>query len=337
MRARTVVLTAGITAVLAVGGTAYGAIAGGPVDSGGVVHGCFTNAEVHGSHALILQDAGSTCPKGTTAVSWNEQGAAGAAGPAGPSGPAGPAGPGGNPGAQGLAGPAGPDGPAGPAGTSSLDALTGTVCNAGSPAQGTLKVSFANGGAVSISCVPTALETLTASVSGGDGNDTIVSSPAGVDCGPGLASPACSAQFPIGYSVTLTAQPDGSDTFLGWSGGGCSGTSTSCTVTMNSSTSVTGTFGSQKLLSVAVENNSANGAVSVVVGTPGNETHLGELGPGNSASFQAAEPDGTIITITATLVRGTVVNDWGGACAGDTSDTCNVTMSANQSVTLTLN
>src|SRR5450755_3184735 len=132
MRARTVVLTAGITAVLAVGGTAYGAIAGGPVDSGGVVHGCFTNAEVHGSHALILQDAGSTCPKGTTAVSWNEQGAAGAAGPAGPSGPAGPAGPGGNPGAQGLAGPAGPDGPAGPAGTSSLDALTGTVCNAGS-------------------------------------------------------------------------------------------------------------------------------------------------------------------------------------------------------------
>jgi hypothetical protein len=50
----------------------------------------------------VLQDADTTCPKGTTAVTWNQQG---------PTGPAGQQGPKGDTGAQG---PAGNDGAAGP-------------------------------------------------------------------------------------------------------------------------------------------------------------------------------------------------------------------------------
>ena len=84
MRTRTVLLATGATIALTIGGTtAYAAVAGGPVDSGGVVHACFTNAAIKGSHAIVLQDAGTTCPSGTTAVTWNQQGPAGATGAVG--------------------------------------------------------------------------------------------------------------------------------------------------------------------------------------------------------------------------------------------------------------
>lgn len=74
MRTRMVLVATGAAATLAIGGTAYGAVAGGPVDSSGVVDGCYANLAIKGSHALVLQDAGTTCPKGTTAVTWNQQG-----------------------------------------------------------------------------------------------------------------------------------------------------------------------------------------------------------------------------------------------------------------------
>jgi hypothetical protein len=48
----------------------------GHVDSV-VIHGCWTNMERHGSHAFVLLKAGASCPKGTTMVSWNQQGPAG--------------------------------------------------------------------------------------------------------------------------------------------------------------------------------------------------------------------------------------------------------------------
>jgi hypothetical protein len=80
-----------------------------PVDSSGVIHGCWTSAGLNGSHVFVLQNAGTSCPRGTTAISWNERGPAGATGPSGPAGPTGPAGP---------SGPAGPTGPAGSTGSS---------------------------------------------------------------------------------------------------------------------------------------------------------------------------------------------------------------------------
>src|SRR5260370_14484387 len=68
------------------GGAAYAVIAG-PVDSGGVIYGCYTNAQIHGSHALVLQDTGTSCPSGTTAIQWNQTGSQGPEGPQGPAGP----------------------------------------------------------------------------------------------------------------------------------------------------------------------------------------------------------------------------------------------------------
>lgn len=80
-RLRRIVITGAAALALAAGGTAAGAaIAAGPVDSSGVIHGCWTNAAINGTHAFVLQDAGTNCPKGSTAISWNQQGPAGAPG-----------------------------------------------------------------------------------------------------------------------------------------------------------------------------------------------------------------------------------------------------------------
>jgi hypothetical protein len=69
------VIAAVVTVLVVAGGTAAYAtvIATTPV-SGGVIYGCYTNAAVNGSHVVVLQNAGTTCPNGTTAISWTEQG-----------------------------------------------------------------------------------------------------------------------------------------------------------------------------------------------------------------------------------------------------------------------
>ena len=55
----------------------------------------------------------------------------------------------------------------------------------------------------------------------GTGTGTVVSSPAGINCGP-----SCSQTFGAGAVVTLTATPTAGSVFTGWSGGGCSGAGT---------------------------------------------------------------------------------------------------------------
>ena len=61
----------------------------------------------------------------------------------------------------------------------------------------------------------------------------MTSTPSGIDC-PG----SCTASFPSGTAVVLTATPDGGSTFTGWSGG-CTGTGT---CRLSASATVTATF-----------------------------------------------------------------------------------------------
>ena len=63
----------------------------------------------------------------------------------------------------------------------------------------------------------------------------------GLNCYSGTNT-GCSANFAEGTQVTLTATAGPGETFTGWSGGGCSGTST-CVVTVNAATTVTAAFG----------------------------------------------------------------------------------------------
>ena len=132
---RPVIVAGAVTLMLAAGTTVATAAvmsSASPVSGSGVIDGCWTNAEINGSHVIVLQDQGTSCPKGTTAISWNESGPPGPTGPAGPAGPTGPAG------AAGPAGPAGPTGPAGP-GITSLDQLGGLSCDSG---EGTVQVTY---------------------------------------------------------------------------------------------------------------------------------------------------------------------------------------------------
>ncbi len=70
----------------------------------------------------------------------------------------------------------------------------------------------------------------------GTGTGTVTSSPAGINCGAD-----CSETLVDGTSVTLTAAPATGSSFAGWSGAGCSGTST-CTVIMSAARAVTAQF-----------------------------------------------------------------------------------------------
>jgi hypothetical protein len=68
------------------------------------------------------------------------------------------------------------------------------------------------------------------------GNGSVVSTPAGISCGT-----VCTASFAANTSVTLVATPAAAQRFRGWSGA-CSGTGTSCTVTLTAATSVGAAF-----------------------------------------------------------------------------------------------
>jgi hypothetical protein len=82
MKASKIVTTGAAAVGLLAAGTAAGAAVAGPVGSNGVIHGCYTPAGGNG-YDLRLQNAGTNCPRGSTAISWNQKGRPGPAGPAG--------------------------------------------------------------------------------------------------------------------------------------------------------------------------------------------------------------------------------------------------------------
>jgi hypothetical protein len=70
----------------------------------------------------------------------------------------------------------------------------------------------------------------------GTGSGTVASSPAGIDCGFD-----CSASFPAGTEVILTATAAFDSYFVEWSGTDCVGTD-SCSVDLSTSRFVQATF-----------------------------------------------------------------------------------------------
>jgi hypothetical protein len=81
----------------------------------------------------------------------------------------------------------------------------------------------------------------------GDGSGSVTSSPAGISCGSD-----CTETYDAVTGVTLTATPQGGSIFAGW-GGACTGSSTTCTLTMNASKSVTATFTNKLITTTATE------------------------------------------------------------------------------------
>jgi uncharacterized protein YaiE (UPF0345 family) len=134
----------------------------------------------------------------------------------------------------------------------------------------------------------------------GTGSGVVTSSPSGLDCGS-----TCQKIYDPSTVVTLVASHEAGSNFMGWSGGGCSGTG-SCTVTMNGDTTISVLFQSQsQSLSFAV---AAGAHHTVAVASDGTlwawgYNYRGQLG------------DGTTIDKSSPVQVGTDT-DWASVAAG---------------------
>ena len=160
------------------------------------------------------------------------------------------------------------------------------------------------------------LRTLTVARAG-TGSGTVTSSPVGISCGA-----TCTATFPANSVVTLTAVPAAGSTFAGWSGA-CTG-SGACQVTMSAAQSVTATFTLNTVRHALTVTRAGNGG-GAVTSSP--------AGINCGATCSATFPANSVVTLTAVPATGSTFAGWTGACSG--SGSCQVTMSAAQSVTAT--
>jgi YVTN family beta-propeller protein len=137
-----------------------------------------------------------------------------------------------------------------------------------------------------------------------------------------VTSNQCASGFAGGTSVTLTASANAGSMFSGWSGGGCSGTS-SCVIDLTKDTTVSATF--TVIPSFLLTVTDAGTGSGTVTSNPSGINCPDAC----SASFQS----GTQVVLTAAPATGSAFSGWSGACSG--TGTCTVTMSAAKSVTAT--
>lgn len=155
-----------------------------------------------------------------------------------------------------------------------------------------------------------------------DGTGTGSVTGQGVNCGDD-----CTELYVKDKPLVLTATSTESSIFMGWSGGGCSGTE-NCTITMNQNQNVTATFN--------INNNIGNNKFRLTVnktGTgTGNVTGQG-ISCGNDCSKEYLE--NTEITLSANATAGSSFIGWTGACSG--TENCNITITQHQNVTAIFN
>jgi hypothetical protein len=150
----------------------------------------------------------------------------------------------------------------------------------------------------------------------GNGAGTIVSSPAGINCGT-----TCTTAARHGIAITLTAAPATGSNFAGWSGA-CTGT-TPCTLTPTAATNVTATF-TLKTYTLTVSSAAAAGSSGKVT------SDVGGIDCGSTCTTSLNH--GTQVTLTAAAGAGSAFTGWTGACSGS-APTCTVSMTAARSVT----
>jgi hypothetical protein len=142
------------------------------------------------------------------------------------------------------------------------------------------------------------------------GSGTITSNPAGTS-------------FLTGDVVTFTATPGTGSTFTGWTTA-CSGTASTCTLTLTADTTVSATFATS----------TAGGGTG---GTGGGTTTTYKLTTKVNGKGTVSVPSGnsyaagTVVSITATPAAGAIWNGWTGDCTG-LDLTCTVTMNAAKTV-----
>ena len=160
------------------------------------------------------------------------------------------------------------------------------------------------------------------------GNGTVQSSVVGLQC----ADDACSADYPSGTAITLTATPAPGGVFLGW-GGACAsrGTNLTCPLTMDANTTVTAAFKRYRV-SVAVKTPTGTFGQGSVGTVTGDDIDCTGGGVGGTCFTDVSQ--GTRLLLQATRQPGNRFLSWsGGPCNGRTNATCEMTVTANVSTT----
>ena len=147
----------------------------------------------------------------------------------------------------------------------------------------------------------------------------------------------CSTQYKQGTSVTFTATPNGSDSFIGW-GGDCSGSSPTCTVsvpTVDTSKSITAAF---------TGSSGGGGGGPPPPPPPPSRYSLNVVKSGSGSGSLVSDPagidcgstcsmtsdNGQLIRLKPTAAPGSVFKGFSGACTGAT---CEFTLVADSTVT----
>ncbi|MES3031431.1 MAG: peptidoglycan-binding protein [Patescibacteria group bacterium] len=141
-------------------------------------------------------------------------------------------------------------------------------------------------------------------VKGGTNNGTVIAE--GTTC-----TSTCTLTVPSDKPIVITATPSNPTTmFTGWSGGGCSGTARTCTVTVAGNTTVTATFGP----AVTVSSSKRGTGKGTITG--------GDINCGSTCAMRL--PLNGSVTLTATPEVGSVFTGWAySGCSG--TGTCTIT------------
>jgi len=155
------------------------------------------------------------------------------------------------------------------------------------------------------------------------GNGTVTSAPAGIDCGT-----TCTFDFDANDTVTLTATAQASSSFTSW-GGACSGTANTCTVTMDAAKDVTAQFGQIQ---------APGGNATLTIHKIG-EGHISSTPPGIlcGTACEATFEAGKTVTLAAFPNAGHRLLDWdngsgSSACIGSGPDYCIVALNQNSEI-----
>ena len=153
----------------------------------------------------------------------------------------------------------------------------------------------------------------------GNGYGTVTSSPGGISCGS-----TCSYSYNNGQLITLTASANSDSVWGGW-GGACSGTGTTCTVTMNGDTQVTATFTLDPVITVVT---TGYGTVS---SSPAGINSCGDGGGTCSAYFIK----NNTVTLTAYPDQNSYFVSWTNCPANPSGSVCGFTVNGNVTITAT--
>ena len=164
--------------------------------------------------------------------------------------------------------------------------------------------------------IPISTDRMTVTV-GGNGTGTVTSNPSGISC-PGT----CAADFATGTTVTLSATPTNGSTFNGFSGAGCSGPGSSCTVAMNGEQTVTATFTAITPIPMSTL------SVQKIGSGSGTVTSANQAGINCGSTCGASFPTNSLVTLTATPATGSTFIGWSNGCSGTGS--CDVTLTSDQ-------